>query len=119
MTTGVSPYSLKSIEELRCKAAAGLAAITDANDAEKFRIAWLGKKGLIREMFKGISEVSAPDRKAFGEKINALRAFLESGLQKLLDPASGGEASEQVIDGTLPGFPFPRGSLRSLRLSPL
>jgi phenylalanyl-tRNA synthetase alpha chain len=116
MTTGVSPYSLESVEELRRKAAAELATIADAEMAEQFRIAWLGKKGFIRSLFKGVNEVAPAEKKGFGEKINALRAFLESELEKRLASFAGSETSGTVIDCTLPGFPFPRGSLHPLMI---
>jgi phenylalanyl-tRNA synthetase alpha chain len=114
MTAGAAPASLESIEELRRKAEAELVAIADHDAAEKFRIAWLGKKGVVRELFKGVSAVPLSERKAYGEQTNALRAFLEEALEQKLGAASDGKAPEPAIDCTLPGFPFPMGSLHPL-----
>ncbi len=114
MTTGVSPDSLESIEELRRKAESELASIVTPEDAEKFRLEWLSKKGIVREVFRKVSEADPAERKDRGREANELRDLAEAGLEKRLASLTGGADAEPVIDCTLPGYPLPRGSLHPL-----
>ena len=115
MTTGITPYLPGSIEELRRKVAVELAEIGTPEDAEKFRIDWLGKKGIVRELFRSVSEAPPAERKDRGREANELRELAESGLEaRLASIDKGGQAVEPSIDCTMPGLPFPRGSLHPL-----
>ncbi len=105
---------LRSIPELLQKVATELAKIANLEDAEQFRIDWLGKKGIVREAFKWVREAPPAERKTRGEEANELRALAESGLEKRLASLIQGKAFEPTIDCTLPAFPLPRGSLHPL-----
>ncbi|MCU0609071.1 MAG: phenylalanine--tRNA ligase subunit alpha [Chitinispirillaceae bacterium] len=103
----------ESLERIRAEALAALAAVRDDEAAEKFRIAYLGKKGLVRELLKSVSSAPATDRKALGEAANALRALIESEFDKGAWKSAGASAGP-AIDCGLPGYPFPRGSIHPL-----
>ncbi len=47
-----------------------LAKVTDAVEIENLRVAYLGKKGSITELLKGLKDLSDEERKAFGQKVN-------------------------------------------------
>ena len=115
MTSDTALNSLESIERLRLQAAAEIASITDPDAAENFRIAWLGKKGTVRQLFKVVGDVPETDRKAFGERANSLRDFLETELAKRLGGESAAAPSAS-IDYSLPGYPFPAGTLHPLMI---
>ncbi len=54
--------------------------INDSADVEKFRIHFLGSKGLIKGLYILLREVPNEQKKEFGQKINELRSFAERKL---------------------------------------
>jgi phenylalanyl-tRNA synthetase alpha chain len=48
-------------------------AISNATQLEEIRINFLGKKGLVTELFLQLKNLNAEEKKSFGAKINALR----------------------------------------------
>ena len=109
-----STYTLESLEQIRKTAESQLAAVRDEEAAEKFRVAYLGKKGIIRELLKAVSHVPQEERKTFGERANSLRAFIESEFEKGAWKSAASADQGPQIDWGLPGYPFPRGSLHPL-----
>jgi phenylalanyl-tRNA synthetase alpha chain len=116
MTAGNSMTALKSASTdlIRGEAEAELAAITSSASAEQFRIKYLGKKGIIRELLKSLKDVPETERKAVGERVKSLRAFLEDAFER--GAWKSGDAGDLRVffDHTLPGYPLPRGSLHPL-----
>ena len=55
----------------------------DASDIEKFRIRFLGSKGLVKGLYALLREVPNENKKEFGQKINDLRSIAESKLNSL------------------------------------
>lgn len=55
----------------------------DTSDIEKFRIRFLGSKGLIKGLYALLREVPNENKKEFGQKINDLRSIAESKLNSL------------------------------------
>lgn len=55
----------------------------DTSDIEKFRIRFLGSKGLIKGLYALLREVPNENKKEFGQKINDLRTIAESKLNNL------------------------------------
>ena len=115
MTSGsTTALRADSTDRIRREAEAELAAVTDSASAERFRVKYLGKKGIIRELLKSLKNVPEADRKTAGERVNTLRAFLEEAFER--GAWNSGAASDRraFFDHTLPGYPFPRGSLHPL-----
>ena len=50
-----------------------LAAAEDAATLENIRVAYLGKKGSITELLKGMKDLSVEEKKDFGGKVNLLK----------------------------------------------
>ena len=50
-----------------------LAAVEDAAALENIRVAYLGKKGSITELLKGMKDLSVEEKKDFGGKVNVLK----------------------------------------------
>jgi phenylalanyl-tRNA synthetase alpha chain len=108
-------FSLESIAQIRDRALAELAAVRDNDAAERFRVAYLGKKGALRELLKAVREVPEDVRKSFGEQANNLRIDIETEFEKGPWQTSSPEnAVRSAVDCTLPGHPFPRGTLHPL-----
>lgn len=52
---------------------AELAAVNDAAELENIRVAYLGKKGSITDLLKGMKDLSVEEKKDFGQKVNILK----------------------------------------------
>lgn len=80
-------------------------------ELERLQIKYLGRKGLINQLFRSISLSAGKEKKEFGKKINLLKNTINQLIvvkrQELLkkpDPTS-------YIDVSLPGKTYPKGSL--------
>jgi len=87
-----------------------------ADDVEAYRIRYLGmRQGRITELLKRIPELDPPDRKAFGQTLNALKKRAEARVQeasyRLAQSGAGGDAD---LDLTLPGRRPPLGSMHPI-----
>ncbi|MGN0569564.1 MAG: phenylalanine--tRNA ligase subunit alpha [Candidatus Fimenecus sp.] len=72
----------EKLEAIRKKAEAELAAFTDQNQLENFRVAVLGKKGELTSILKMMGSLSAEERPIMGQKANEVRAFIEEKIQE-------------------------------------
>ena len=52
---------------------AELSAVQDVAELENIRVAYLGKKGSITDLLKGMKELSVEEKKDFGQKVNLLK----------------------------------------------
>ena len=82
------------IEELRVIFKNALAAATDADALEALRIDFLGKKGQIAELMKGLRDVA--DKKAAGQLINGLKTEVEDALTEATEALRKAEIEAQV-----------------------
>ncbi|MDR0331313.1 MAG: phenylalanine--tRNA ligase subunit alpha [Chitinispirillales bacterium] len=106
--------TIESLEALRNAADAEFAAIASEQDAEGFRLKYLGKKGILRDLVKSLGSMSPEERKTFGAAANSLRQGVEERFAAA--PWRGNASAEEDLgfDPTLPGYPFPAGSLHPL-----
>ncbi|MGN0521850.1 MAG: phenylalanine--tRNA ligase subunit alpha [Eubacterium sp.] len=58
---------------LKAKFEAELDKIENLSDLEQIRVAYLGKKGSVTDLLKGMKELSNDEKKAFGQKVNELK----------------------------------------------
>ena len=82
------------IEELRVIFKNALAAATDADALEALRIDFLGKKGQIAELMKGLRDVA--DKKAAGQLINGLKTEVEEAITEATEALRKAEIEAQV-----------------------
>ena len=82
------------IEELRASFKAELAQCTAADALEALRVAFLGKKGHVAELMKGLRDVE--DKKAAGQLINSLKVEVEEGLQEAQTALKEAEINAQI-----------------------
>lgn len=84
---------------------------------EAFRIRFLGKKGILNDLFSAFKEVSNSEKKAAGLAINALKTEAQNKFQSEKERlSSGNEAQEPKDDLTKPGTYFPIGSQHPISL---
>ena len=82
------------IEALSTGFAEALSASKTAEELEALRIAYLGKKGHIAELMKGLRDVE--DKKTAGQLINALKTQVENGIAEATETMKAAEIAAQV-----------------------
>lgn len=84
------------------------------------RVKFLGKKGELTAILKGMGALTPEERKAVGQAANDARAVIEAALSKKLADLKEAELnaklSEEVIDVTMPGRHAPLGRRHPLNL---
>ncbi|WP_110656155.1 phenylalanine--tRNA ligase subunit alpha [Salinicola halimionae] len=89
------------------EARAAIAGAEDAQVLDQVRVRFLGKKGEITALLKGLGQLSAEERPAAGERINeakqALQRELEHRKQVIEQAAMQTRLEAERIDVTLPG----------------
>ena len=82
------------IEELRSSFLASLSGASDADALEALRVEYLGKKGHVAELMKGLRDVS--DKKAAGQLINEFKCEVESKLAEATEAVKARAIEAQV-----------------------
>ena len=95
------------IEKLRLETAEAIANARTLEELETIRVRYLGRKGELTEVLKGMKELSAEERPVIGEMANSLREELSEGIERRKESLSAGlfeaRMREETIDVTLPG----------------
>ncbi len=95
---------LEQIKQLALKAIEEAADIDRLNEV---RVAYLGKKGELSQLLKGMKDVPAEDRPKVGQMVNEARAIIEEEMEKkktaILRKLREEKMKKEVIDVTLPG----------------
>lgn len=79
-------------------------------EIEKFRIKYLGKKGILSDLFTEFKNVPAEQKKEVGQKINQLKQFISGKIEELLASAEAESGTVDYKDLTLPGPPLQLGA---------
>lgn len=103
--------SSESVEELKADAARALRAADSANQLETWRIEYLGRKGRLTSVLRGLGSLEIKERKAVGAAANRLRTELESLFDERLLQAKSNTSPAGSIDITLPGRKSGSGGL--------
>ncbi len=88
------------------------------DEVESFRIKYLGKKGILAELFAGMKNIEPANRKEYGQVVNELKIKAEEKLLTLQDNVvdlSSGQAGKKQ-DLTLPAEPISIGSRHPLSI---
>lgn len=85
--------------------------VKNSGDLEKIRIKYLGRNGIISELFNQLKDVAKEDKPAVGKNLNLLRSEVTSQIEKLKSSfGSQKSKSDLQIDLTLPGKKYQIGS---------
>jgi len=90
--------------------------IDSAEAMEKFRIAYLGSKGAIKDLFVDLKQVPNEEKREAGQLVNGLRQFAQEKLDAQKDILSSGQESSKGIDVTRPSDGLIVGSRHPLSL---
>ena len=98
------------IEKLRATA---LEELAKSDDVEALRIKYLGKKGELTALLRGMGGVSPEERPKIGQLVNELRETIEGAIEQkqkeLSEKALELKLAAQTIDVTVPGKEIPVG----------
>ena len=97
----------ENIAELRQKFETELSAVCDSDAVEKIRVAYLGKKGSVTELLKGLKNLSGAEKKEFGQMINLLKREVDEKITAQVEAIRKAEEdrlvnSAEQYDVTLP-----------------
>jgi phenylalanyl-tRNA synthetase alpha chain len=80
---------------------------------ENLRIKYLGRKGIINKLFEEIKTLPKEKRREKGQKINEIKKEIETLIEYKKNELKKTQ-KEEFFDSTLPGKPYPKGSLHPL-----
>jgi phenylalanyl-tRNA synthetase alpha chain len=90
--------------EVEKKAIEELESIDDVSGLDRFRIAYLGKKGILTSFMKKLGELSPHERPEYGKQVNLVKQNLSGRFEKVRDKLLSLQDKEsRFIDLTLPG----------------
>jgi phenylalanyl-tRNA synthetase alpha chain len=109
----------QQLETLLEQALASLAEAHTVAQLEQLRVQYLGKKGAISDVSRGLKQLPASDRPALGAVVNRITGTLNERLEAALEAAHAAELTEKLatqrLDVTLPGRCLaPRGGAHPL-----
>ena len=97
-------FIMYNFDYLKEEAIKNAQSIVDAQSLEAFRLKYLGKKGVVAEIFASLSSAAAQDKGAIGKGANDLRSLVNILLDEKSQTAPAGATQEQKIDISLPGI---------------
>lgn len=109
---------MQALDELKVEATVAIEAATDAASLEKLRVEWLGKRGRVTDLLKGLGQLSAEERPKAGAEINAVKQLLSALISERKDTLQQAAIAEQLasesLDVTLPGRSEDLGALHPI-----
>jgi len=96
-----------NIEKIREEASVELTKATSLKELDELKVKYLGKKGLLAEVMKGMRNLTKEERPVIGQLANEVRDFLTNSLDEKMTEVKEKEKLERIsketIDITLPG----------------
>ena len=97
----------EQLNNIRVQAENELSAAETIQDMENIRVKFLGKKGELTSVLRGMGALSAEERPIIGQVANEVREALENKIEELKKKLQNKERdlklSQEVIDVTIPG----------------
>ena len=108
----------QKLEEIKAAAISVLQSASDIDALEEARIKFLGKKGELTAVLKGMGALSAEERPKIGALANEIRAQVEGQIEskkaEIAAKLEEAKLAAEVIDVTMPGKSQERGELHPL-----
>ena len=84
------------ILSLKEKFVSELDKIDNLTDIENIRVSYLGKKGSVTDLLKGMKELSNDERKAFGQKVNELKGLVNEKISEKTQELKEKEIQKEI-----------------------
>lgn len=108
----------QKLKQLEKEALTKITEATDLKMLNDIRVAYLGKKGPITEVLRGMGKLSAEERPKMGALVNVVRETITKAIENqhhdLEEAAVNEQLASETIDVTLPGRPVKTGSRHPL-----
>jgi phenylalanyl-tRNA synthetase alpha chain len=109
------PTLQEEIDQARREALEALAGAGTGAELEEWNARYLGKKGLMTGLFRGLGTLPAEERASAGQAVNAAKQELEEAharaRERVVEYERGQRLEEEGVDVTLPGRPVNAGHL--------
>ena len=109
---------MQSLDELKAEAIELIASAHDTGSLEHLRVEYLGKKGKLTGLLKGLGQLSAEERPKAGALINEVKQQLQGLINErktaLEQAALSARLAEETVDVTLPGRHVDPGGLHPI-----
>ena len=96
----------EKLEEIRRRTLENIARAKNLEELNEVRLTVLGKKGELKELMKGMRELSAEERPKFGQLVNDVRQMVEQELadrkSRMEEELLNRKLASETIDVTLP-----------------
>lgn len=108
----------EKLEQIKSSALEAINAASDLKVVEDLRVQYLGKKGELTAVLRGMKDLTAEERPVVGQMANEVREALEAALadkkEVLESEAVNQKLKEEVIDITMPGKKIAKGHMHPL-----
>ena len=108
----------EKLEQIKSSALEAINNASDLKVLEDLRVQYLGKKGELTAVLRGMKDLTAEERPVVGQMANEVREALEIALADkkvgLESEAVNQKLKEEVIDITMPGRKMPKGHMHPL-----
>ncbi|WP_232695741.1 phenylalanine--tRNA ligase subunit alpha [Brevibacillus daliensis] len=106
------------LQQMKEHALDKLKHVAEAQELQELRVKFLGKKGELTEILRGMGALSAEERPKIGQLVNEVREAIEETIaskqneieKRILEA----KLAKQTIDVTLPGLPVATGTMHPL-----
>ena len=106
---------LDDLDKLKSEALEKLESLTDLKELDAWRVSYLGRKGVLTQLLRGLSDLPVEQRKDAGTAANKLKNLFEESLKQKQDALQKADLKKRLaesrIDVTLPGSPVRLGRL--------
>jgi phenylalanyl-tRNA synthetase alpha chain len=117
MTQTASPLAAE-LQALQQDAQNAIAQVSTLDDLEQLRIHYLGKKGQLSLILKGMGKLSAQERPQIGAIANEVKDALQTSLDdqriRLQNAKIQAQLASETLDVTMPGVGRPLGRIHPL-----
>lgn len=107
------------LEQIRAEFDNSFLSSDSVEQLEQLKVVFLGRKGKLTEVLRGLSALPADQKKSAGEKANKLKseleAIIENKLAKVKNESHASKLKTEKIDITLPEVQFELGHKHPLR----
>lgn len=108
----------EKLELLKVEALAKLQEVMDQQVLNELRVKYLGKKGELTEVLRGMGGLSAEERPVIGQVANQVRSAIEEIITAKQEAFQQQETQQRLqaekVDVTLPGRRIPQGGIHPL-----
>ncbi len=108
----------EQIEKIRQEALTAIANVEDAKQLDEAKVKYLGKKGELTAVLRGMGALSAEERPVIGSLVNVVKSELEEQIKQKEEMYEKAELNrklqEETIDITLPSSKIKTGSKHPL-----